>query len=302
MITCWKCRQENADGMRFCTNCGAALGDAAMHNSGPPSSSQATLILNKTPQTVETNWPTVGGAVGGSYASPPPIPEKKSRTGLIVGSIIAILVLGIVVVGVGIAIYQYTKPATPPTDGKSDQGVRDSGSANQSTGDSTGTTSKDKEGTASSDTKDTTATFAPPTEATKDASFTIYANEGWKLSSIAVLPEEEYTTRVDGIIDISEVKAGVRSGGVNDAKFKSRRIFPEWPTGALLMRTRYADGRFSNTVALSAGGASGSWKNLPDERGMLEFRINDNAPENNGGQFTVRVKMTRVPKPKTPKS
>jgi hypothetical protein len=64
------------------------------------------------------------------------------------------------------------------------------------------------------------------------------------------------------------------------------------------MRTRYADGRFSNTVAVSAGGASGSWQNLPDERGMIEFRINDNAPQSNGGQFTVHVRLTRVPKSK----
>ena len=61
------------------------------------------------------------------------------------------------------------------------------------------------------------------------------------------------------------------------------------------MRTRYADGRFSNTVA---AGVNGSWENLPEERGMLEFAVNDNAPKDNGGQFTIRVKMTSVPKKK----
>jgi hypothetical protein len=138
--------------------------------------------------------------------------------------------------------------------------------------------------------------FAPPTVPTKDASFTVYANGDWQLSPIAVVPLEQYRTSVEGIVDLAGAKAGVRAGGTNDAALKSRRLFAEWPTGALLMRTRYADGRFSNTVATSAGGASGSWQNLPDERGMLEFRINDNQQQNNGGQFTIRVRLTRAPK------
>ncbi len=94
-------------------------------------------------------------------------------------------------------------------------------------------------------------------------------------------------------MDIAGVKTGVRAGGVKDEKFKSRRLYEEFPVGALLMRTRYADGRFSNMVA---AGTSGSWENLPDERGMLEFIINDNAPQDNGGQYTIKVKLKSVPK------
>jgi hypothetical protein len=135
--------------------------------------------------------------------------------------------------------------------------------------------------------------FEPPTVPTKEGTFTVYANEGWQMSNIAVVPLEEFTTSVDGIVDVAGVKVGLRAGGTKDAQFKSRRLVPEFPTGALLMRTRYADGRYSNMVA---AGTSGSWQNLPDERGMLEFAINDNAPQNNGGQFTIRVKLTKVPK------
>lgn len=137
--------------------------------------------------------------------------------------------------------------------------------------------------------------FDPPTVPTKEGTFTVYANEGWQLSNIAVVPYEKYTTKVEGLVDLAGAKAGIRADGNKDAKLKSRRLFAEYPTGALLMRTRYANGRFSNTVA---AGTSGAWENLPDERGMLEFAVNDNAPQDNGGQFTVRVKMTSVPKNK----
>jgi hypothetical protein len=135
--------------------------------------------------------------------------------------------------------------------------------------------------------------FEPPTTPTKEGTFTIYANEGWQLSEIAVVPRERYTSTTEGIVDIAGVKTGVRAGGLKDEKYKSRRLYPEFPVGALLMRTRYADGRFSNMVVV---GTSGSWENLPDERGMLEFIINDNSPKDNGGQFTIKVKLVSVPK------
>ena len=35
---------------------------------------------------------------------------------------------------------------------------------------------------------------------------------------------------------------------------------------------------------------------LPDERGMLEFTVNDKTPENNGGQFTIKVKYKGIKK------
>jgi hypothetical protein len=61
------------------------------------------------------------------------------------------------------------------------------------------------------------------------------------------------------------------------------------------MRTRYADGKTSNTIAMTTNGANGSWQNFPYEIGKLEFCINDNAPEQNGGQFIV-TKTTAPPR------
>jgi hypothetical protein len=206
---------------------------------------------------------------------------------LIIGVVIALL-LGMLgaVGGIGWYLYSKSGPEVANRNTKNEN-------VSPSPTDSNANTRPSPEASPSPSNK----SFEPPTTPTKEGTFTVYANEGWQLSNIAVVPYEKYTTRVDGIVDLAGAKAGIRAGGDKDAKLKSRRLFAEYPTGALLMRTRYADGRFSNTVAVVAG-ASGEWENLPDERGMLEFAINDNAPKDNGGQFTVRVRMKSVPKKK----
>jgi hypothetical protein len=199
------------------------------------------------------------------------------------------VLLGIIAVGGGVGYYYYSGSNKDAPSRNDNQGVYSSSTIDDSNA------NKNASPTPSA-TPAVTQMFEPPKEPTKDASFTVYANGDWQLSQIAVVPLEQYRTSVEGIVDLAGAKAGVRAGGTNDAQLKSRRLFAEWPTGALLMRTRYADGRFSNTMATSAGGASGSWQNLPDERGMLEFRINDNQQQNNGGQFTIRVRLTKAPK------
>jgi zinc-ribbon domain len=286
MIRCGQCGRDNADGMRFCTNCGAALGTEASTGGRPASdSSQETISFSAPPPTSPTGWPTLGS----SYAPPQPAARtvERKNTGLIVG-VVVLLLLGLLGAGGVLGWYFYSKSKTE--------------SSNENT--ENGNTSPTPKPTASNTNARPTPTvspspsnqsFAPPTVPSKEGTFTVYANEGWQLSGIAVVPYEKYTTHVEGIVDLAGAKAGIHAGGDKDAKLKSRRLFAEYPTGALLMRTRYADGRFSNTVA---AGESGNWENLPEERGMLEFAVNDNAPQGNGGQFTVRVKMTSVPKNK----
>ena len=293
MARCGKCGRDNPEDMRFCTNCGSTLsGIAAPGPSAADSNTVETVSFKVDPQTTPTNWPTIGRM----YGSPtPPISEaKKSRSGLIIGVIALVLFVAILAVGAGVGYYFYSDSRKDEANSNNKQGVYTPSTVGDSN--DNGNTNK---APSPSPTATSSQMFEPPTEPTKDASFTVYANGDWQLSQIAVVPLETYTTSVDGIVDLAGAKAGLRSRGTNDAQYKSRRLFPDWPTGALLMRTRYADGRFSNTVAVSAGGASGSWKNLPDERGMLEFRVNDNQQENNGGQFTIRVKFTSVPKSKS---
>jgi hypothetical protein len=283
--------------MRFCSNCGTVLAGGSQTGAPDPSSLE-TLSMNLSPQTSPTNWPNLGESF--KQPSPPVAVGKKSRAGLIVGIIAAVLLLGVIAIGGGLGYYYYAKSGGDAANGNSNQGVYTPAT-------------NDEDDNANANTKPSPAAsvspppapspgnaqlFAPPTEPSKGGSFTVYANGDWQLSQIAVVPLEEFTTTVEGIVDLAGAKAGVGPGGTKDAQYKSRRLFQEWPTGALLMRTRYADGRFSNTVAVSAGRATGSWQNLPDERGMLEFRINDNAPQNNGGQFTIRARLTKVPKSK----
>ena len=289
MVRCWKCGRENEEGMRFCTNCGSPLttspsGSAAGYN---PSQSE-TISFNAPPQTA------IGmGTPTSPYSTAPPFTQsepKKSKTGMIVGLIAGALLLGILGVAGVAGYYYYSNTKNVATN---------NGNRNQRTLDPDTKPSPapaNANATPSSEPTPTPAPkqlFEPPTTPTKEASFTVYANEGWQMSNIAVVPLEEFNTTTEGIVDISGVKTGVRAGGVSDAKFKSRRLYPEFPVGAIIMRTRYADGRFSNVVA---AGTSGSWQNLPDERGMLEFIINDNAPKDNGGQFTIKIKLKSVPK------
>jgi hypothetical protein len=284
MANCGNCGRENPADMRFCTNCGSTLSDSPSLGGGSPGpQSVETLVLNAAQPTTPTKWPNIGDA----YRAPVTPAPEKSRTGLIVGVVSAVLLIGLVAAG-GVGYYFYSKTDDKVADGNTNQGVRKILSD-----DNANDNSKPKPSPTPSPTP--VKLFDPPTEPTKDGTFTVYANGDWQLSTIAVVPLERFTTTVDGIIDLAGAKAGVRSGGTNDAQWKSRRLFAEWPTGALLMRTRYADGRFSNTVAVTAG-ASGSWQNLPDERGMIEFRINDNQQKDNGGQFTIRKKSTSVPK------
>lgn len=275
MKKCGHCERENDDLMSFCVECGTAL-------TTQPIGEPATVNLPTTPTIMGAGRETE--TVVANRAQPQQQafqPQKKSNVGKILLIVFgAAAVLGLLVVGVAAIILFATMP--------SDQGNKIS------------PLKSTPAPTRGIDSPPPTpqASFTPPIEPTKKGSFTIYANTGWQLSDIDTVSQEQFRTVVSGKIDLNGIKTGVGPGGVNDAKTKSRRLFPEFPTGALLMRTRYADGRFSNVAALAANGANGNWQNYKDETGKIEFCLNDNAPENNGGQFTVTVTFTSAPKPK----
>ncbi len=105
------------------------------------------------------------------------------------------------------------------------------------------------------------------------------------------MPSETFRTSVRGKIYLDDVKENVSPEGTK--KNKERRIYKEFKTGALLMRTRFANGKVSNIQPVTA---SEVWDNAPDESGRIEFLINDNAPEYNSGAFIIAVEMVSVPK------
>lgn len=276
MKKCQKCFSENDDLMSFCWECGTPLPaafatDAKTEQFSVQSFPSTPTVFGGTRESETVVNKRVGFT--SNFQQPPP-PKSKKGFFLAIGGVAALLFLGIITVA-GVVIYSLIPTPVNPTP--------------------TPITIVKTPTPKITPTATPQVSFTPPTEPTKQGTFTIYANQGWQLSNIDVVPLEEFRTTVQGKIDISAIKTGVSSSGVNDAKTKSRRIYPEFPTGALLMRTRYADGKYSNVVAISANGANGNWRNYPDERGKIEFCINDNAPENNGGQFTVTVILTRVP-------
>ncbi|MCD9187062.1 MAG: hypothetical protein LUM44_11565 [Pyrinomonadaceae bacterium] len=275
MKYCRNCGNENADTMSFCGQCGGRFSEPhpATWNQGDI----PTASFGETPTTVRPRNVETETFQRNFSASVPPKSNKKLF--IVFGGIAALVILlgGVVIFGALFVFLQ--KPSDP---GQPQVPLR----ANNNS--VVPNVSKPPEAPQVS--------FTPPTEPTRNGNFTVYANAGWQLSDIDTVSRETFTTSVVGKIDLDGIKTGVSSSGVNDAKTKSRRLYPEYPTGALLMRTRYADGKFSNIAAVTAGSATGQWQNYPGERGKIEFCINDNTPEKNGGQFTVTVNFIDAPK------
>jgi hypothetical protein len=299
MKRCQNCSYENADAMSFCLQCGTLLAESPMvvdlHNSRPPNQPAPETVFNKSAETVIGAQPFRANFQGDANARP----KSGKKIFLVLGGILALFAL-LGIAGAAIVFFNWnsTKPLVAnnatPTPSPATRGIADkspspksSASPNVSPSRSTETPSATPE-----------VSFTPPVEPTKKGTFTVYANGGWQLSDIDTVALENFKTSVEGLIDVAEIKTSISSKGINDAKTKSRRIFAEYPTGALMMRTRYADGKYSNVQPVTAAPSVGIWQNFPDEQGKLEFCINDNAPENNGGQFTVTVTMTSVPKAK----
>lgn len=284
MKVCRHCGTENSDEMNFCTECGASLVSSGESFSGP----QTT----KNPQAQITR--------AFSY-DPTVTPKPKSKSlHVLIGGII-VLILLFVSVGALVAYFAVKRVLElsntniqTNTDTANTEAENPSVS-NKNTPVSNVSPSRSSSPYTQPSNTNPVASFTPPLSPTKVGTFTVYASGGWQLSDIDVVENEEFSTSVEGLIDLAGIKNNVTYAGVNDEKTKSRRIYPEYPTGALLMRTRYADGKVSNVQAVYL---SRYWKNFPDEIGKLEFCVNDNSPDNNGGQFIVTVKMISAPSQK----
>jgi hypothetical protein len=279
--------------MSFCLDCGTPLPSTPMvfnlqsdsQSGAPPTHfgvTRQTENFSNSPANFLPNLP----------ASPP---KRKSKLGLIIGGAASLLLL-LGIAGAAIVAYNWSSKKTVVVDVTPTPSVSPSINANASPSPAPSIALKTSPTPNTAQTPQ--ASFTPPLEPTKKGSFTVSANSGWQLSDLDVVASENFTTNIQGSIDLAGIKASVSPSGVSDPKTKARRIYQEFPTGALLMRTRYADGKTSNTVAMTTNGANGSWENYPYEIGKLEFCINDNAPEQNGGQFVVTKTFTSIPKAK----
>ena len=283
MKSCQKCNYVNNDAMNFCLQCGAPLSPTASFTND--FDDQKTQSLHGVPtnfvtREIETFDRQKTNFSSNISATDPPKSNRKIF--LIIGGVASLFILGFGAI-LAIIAYNYFSPKPEivllkptPTNTQSND-------------------VKSPTPTVSPKPSETSqAIFPPPTEATKKGSFTIYANGGWQLSEINVVQLEDFRVNATGLIDIAGVKTQVTPKGLNDKNSIARRIYPEYPTGALLFRTHFADGHLGNVLPVIGG----AFTNFPDELGRLEFCINDKAPESNGGQFTVTVTMTKVPKPK----
>ncbi len=129
MKRCQQCNFENTDSMNFCLECGTPLGNP-FQNQQPtvsypnvtptnPSNTQETQTVvanfNQSPETQTVVSSQKPGTP--HFQAPPRPPKSNSKTFLIIGGILALLVLGgIAVVGIGIvALYSQNNPTPTPT-------------------------------------------------------------------------------------------------------------------------------------------------------------------------------------------
>lgn len=266
---CKNCGYENDSTMNFCLECGIQL-------VGNPLSAAKTEVLPAT----------------GQSASTVVLPKKKSRKYFwIFGGLASLLIL--LLLGFVATLYLARRleqnnasvktptPVISPTR-KSSPTPRKSADINSS-----------KDSVEPPETEEATTapdpSFTPPAKPTAQGVFNVKANKNWQLSNLDVVPNEKFVLLAVGSVNLGEIEKDVSPEGIADKKYQTRRLFPEFPAGALLMRTRYADGKYSKISAVTSKNSTGIWQNAPDERGRLEFCINDNAPDSNDGEFVVSL-------------
>lgn len=271
MKKCRNCGLENDAAMNFCLECGMQL-------VGNPLSAAKTEVFQATGQSVLSVE----------------LPPKKSRKLFwIFGGLASLLILGLLAsVGAWFALRNFStdnaggrKPApTAPPVKKSTPTPKKTAETNSSNSSNVADKTPAPE--------DTTAPkpdFTPPTKPTAQGVFNVKADKNWQLSEIDVVPNEKFVLLAVGAVNLEGIGKGVLPEGVADKKYQSRRLYPEFPAGALLMRTRYADGKYSKISMAADKQAAGIWQNATDERGRLEFCINDNAPDGNDGEFIASL-------------
>jgi hypothetical protein len=297
--------------MSFCLECGTPLAVAPVvfnlrDSNQAPNQSAPETAFNRSTETVFGAQPFPANFAAETKARPK---SNKKKIFLVIAGIFSLF--GMMLAAGALIVYFNWKSnkavdanananaaAPAPTRGLADKSPSPRSSASPIVSPSASPTVSRVDSPQASPLPTPEASFTPPVEPTKKGTFTIYANGGWQLSEIDTVPLENFRTSAAGLIDLAGIKTSVSPSGIADAKTKSRRIYPEYPTGALMMRTRYADGKYSNVQPVTAAPSVGIWQNFPEERGRLEFCINDNVPEGNGGHFTVTKTSTGVPKAK----
>ncbi len=284
MKSCGRCGFQNDESMSFCLECGSAISDNGPKMVVPLDAIDADI---QPTERVTDSYADQTVIANRFAAPPPPSPPKKSGgmkvfkilLGLTVG--VTLLVLA-VIGGIAVAVYLSITNSEPRPI------VRNPTPTPFVI--STPTQTPTPKPTPEITPTPKSVTIDPGTKPTLKADFDIDTGDEWQTSEIQTIGNENFRVVASGNYNLEGVRENVSAKGV--AGKRERRIYKQFRTGALLMRTRYPNGKTSNIQAVSTGE---NWQNYPDEKGNLEFIVNDNSPEDNEG--TLRIKFEMIEKP-----
>lgn len=281
MKSCRKCGFSNDDSMQFCVECGTALKDSPQMVVPLDSLSGTEKPTEEIPAASESET-VVANRFAAPGAQKPSTSGGKRAIKIFIGIIVAgVLLVTFAAAGVILAVYLSIIDAAPrpivsrretPTPTRTPRWIVKS--TPKSTPEATPEPSP-------------TIRIEIDAVATRKTSFEIQTDESWQVSKVRTIGSENFIVTATGNYELDGIKKRVTARGVSG--HKERRLFKDFRTGALLMRTHYPDGRHSNIQAVSSGKY---WQNYPDEEGNLEFIVNDNDPDENDGDLTIRFEMT----------
>ncbi len=289
MKNCGQCGFGNEESMNFCLECGSVLPD-----SGPQMVVPLDSINSEIPPTERvTDSYADQTVIANRFVSTTPQPAKKKGNGTKVFKVLLGIVVGgtllviAVIGGVAVAVYLSVVNATPQPIVSNPRPSRTPFVISTQTATPTPTPTLEITPTPKS------VTIDPAVKPTLRAEFDIETSDEWQTSEIQTIGNENFRVTASGNYNLEGVREKVSPKGV--AGSRDRRVYKQFRTGALLMRTRYPNGKFSNIQAVSSGEY---WQNYPDENGNLEFMINDNEPGDNEG--TLKIKFEMIENPSNP--
>ncbi|MCW5962107.1 MAG: zinc ribbon domain-containing protein [Pyrinomonadaceae bacterium] len=256
-ITCPGCGTEELKEATFCSNCNAALHPPPEIINSETVAGTSTVEIPGSMKTIHEHIP-----------SSPDASEQKPQNPVFLFGVVGLIALILVLVLVGAVVFAYyfftslDVGKLVPTDSATVVPAR---------------------------TASPLKTPAPPPipVVTERSSFIVKANDKeWQVSEIAVDNSQMFNTEVRGAIVLDGIGANVGPSGI--ALAPERRVFKEFLTGSLLMRIRFPDGK---TSVVQSAALSDIWQTEENEKGVIEFLINDNAPEKNKGMFLFSAKL-----------
>lgn len=297
MKKCQSCNFENSDVMSFCQECGSALPETPKMVV-PIGAAETEAFRTSEINTDSFDDETVvnNDRFGFKQSVPTHVHNAKpagsnTKIYVAVAGVILFLGFGILAAAAGIiyATYSLSEPKPLVSNPKSTPEVYESPVPTPFPGDDFPPPAEKPKTTPN--VNNDVITFPTPKSPTRRGTYRMTSGNGWQLSKIETVPNEDFRVLVKGKIKLGGIGKYVSMRGIKG--HESRRIHKEFPTGALLMRTHYPDGRHSGIQPVALGQY---WKNDPNETGKIEFVINDNSPENNTGNMTVTVTEVKLAK------